>query len=65
MAPKRSRMIRAQIRRSARNFAISSKKSIPHEEKNDARGANWSTLSPRSHSSSKMLIAWLSANAAS
>ena len=39
-APNRSRSSRAQIRRAARNFAISSKKSLCALKKNDSRGAN-------------------------
>ena len=45
---KRSRMMRAQMRRAARNFAISSKKSLCTSKKNDSRGANASTSSPAS-----------------
>ena len=47
-APKRSRMIDAQMRRAARNFAISSKKCMWHAKKNDRRGATSSTCRPAS-----------------
>ena len=40
VAPKRSRMILAHIRRAARNFAISSKKSLCALKKKDSRGPN-------------------------
>jgi hypothetical protein len=43
-----SRISRAQMRRAARSFAISSKKSIWALKKNDRRGANASTSRPRS-----------------
>jgi hypothetical protein len=46
-APKRSRMWRAQMRRAARSFAISSKKSLWMSKKNESRGAKSSTSSPR------------------
>ena len=38
VAPKRSRMMRAHSRRAARNFAISSRKSLCALKKNDSRG---------------------------
>ena len=47
-APKRSFMMRAQMRRAARNFAISSKKSECELKKNEIRGANSSTSRPAS-----------------
>ncbi len=47
-APKRSRMVFAQTRRAARNFAISSKKSLCELKKKERRGANSSTGSPAS-----------------
>ena len=47
-APNRSRISRAQIRRAARYFAISSKKSRCALKKNESRGAKSSTSSPRS-----------------
>src|SRR5437660_8180343 len=39
---------RAQIRRAARNFATSSKKSIPQLKKKERRGAKSSTFNPAS-----------------
>ena len=47
-APNRSRMIRAHMRRAARNFATSSKKFMWQAKKNESRGANSSTASPAS-----------------
>ncbi len=47
-APYTSRMCRAQMRRPARNFAISSKKSLCTSQKKESRGAKLSTSSPRS-----------------
>lgn len=47
-APKTSRIWRAQIRRAARNFAISSKKSLCTLKKKEMRGANSSMSRPRS-----------------
>ena len=47
-APNRSRRSFAHIRRPARNFAISSKKSLWTSQKYDSRGANSSTSSPPS-----------------
>ena len=47
-APKRSFMMRAHMRRAARNLAISSKKSLCTSKKNESRGAKASTSSPRS-----------------
>ncbi len=47
-APKRSRMVFDQMRRAARNLAISSKKSLCELKKKDSRGANSSTGSPAS-----------------
>jgi hypothetical protein len=44
----RSRSSRAQMRRAARYFAISSKKSRWALKKNDSRGAKSSTWRPRS-----------------
>src|SRR3989442_4236 len=43
---KRSRIMRAQRRRAARNFAISSSKSLCELKKNESWGANSSTASP-------------------
>jgi hypothetical protein len=47
LAPKRSFMIRAHIRRAARNFATSSNSSDQAAKKNESRGAKSSTASPR------------------
>ena len=47
-APYLSRICVAQIRRAARYFAISSKKSRCALKKNDSRGAKSSTSRPRS-----------------
>ena len=52
VAPYTSRSQRAQIRRAARNFAISSKKSTCASKKNDSPGANFSTSNPRDSPSS-------------
>ena len=52
VAPYRSRSHRAQIRRAARNLAISSKKSTWESKKNDRPGANVLTSSPRDRPSS-------------
>ena len=46
VAPKRSRMIRAQRRRAALNLAISSRKSLWAAKKNDSRRPNVSTSRP-------------------
>lgn len=51
-APNRSRIQRAQIRRAARNLAISSKKSRWASKKNDRPGAKTSTSRPRERPSS-------------
>ena len=48
LAPNRSRITRAQMRRAARNLAISSKKSLCALKKNEIRGANASTSRPAS-----------------
>ena len=47
-ALKRSRIVFDQMRRAARNLAISSKKSLCELKKKDRRGANLSTGSPAS-----------------
>jgi hypothetical protein len=52
VAPYRSRSHRAQIRRAARNLAISSKKSMCASKKKDRPGANVSMSSPRDSPSS-------------
>ena len=46
LAPKSSRISRAQIRRAARNFATSSSRVVRATKKNDSRGAKSSTASP-------------------
>ncbi len=46
LAPKSSRMMRAQIRRAARNLATSSSSVVRATKKNDSRGAKSSTASP-------------------
>src|SRR5207237_965798 len=46
LALKCSRMMRAHIRRAARNFATSSRKLLCALKKNESRGANLSTSSP-------------------
>ena len=51
-APYASRSQRAQIRRAARNLAISSKKSEWLLKKNDSRGAKSSMRNPRSRAAS-------------
>ena len=48
VAPKRSRMIFAHIRRAARNFATSSRKLLWQAKKNESRGAKSFTSSPAS-----------------
>jgi hypothetical protein len=45
-APNSSRMIRAHIRRAARNLAISSSSVVRATKKNDSRGAKSSTARP-------------------
>ena len=52
VAPKRSFMIRAHRRRSARYFAISSKKLMCVLKIHDRRGAKSSTATPRSTTAS-------------
>ena len=47
-APNRSRITRAQIRRAARYFATSSKKSLCALKKKERRGTNSSTARPAS-----------------
>ena len=64
-APKRSRMIRAHIRRAARNLATSSKKSMWQAKKNDSRGANWSTGRPAAIAASAYAIPSARVNATS
>ena len=52
VAPKRSRMIVAHIRRATRNLATSSNSSLQAAKKNDRRPAKASTSSPRSTAAS-------------
>ena len=47
-APNRSRMMRAHMRRAARNFATSSSRVVRETKKNASRGANSSTSCPDS-----------------
>ena len=53
VAPNRSRMIRAHIRRAARNFATSWKKSLCALKKNDSRAPNSSGDSPAATAASQ------------
>ena len=62
-APYRSFIQRAQMRRAARYFAISSKKSMWALKKNDSRGANASTGSPACNASSTYANPLASVNA--
>ena len=64
-APYFSRICVAQIRRAARYFAISSKKSRCALKKNESRGANASTSSPRSRHASTYAKPSASVNASS
>ncbi len=64
-APYSSRIQRAQMRRAARNLAISSKKSMCASKKNDSPGANASTSSPRESPSSTYPKPSASVNASS
>ena len=64
-ALKRSRMMRAQSRRAARNFATSSKRSLCAARKNERRGANSSTARPRARAASTYAMAFESVNATS
>ena len=45
-------MMRAHIRRAARNLATSSNSSLQDAKKNDSRPAKWSTSSPRARAAS-------------
>src|SRR5207245_4700544 len=56
---------RAQIRRAARNFATSSKKSIPQLKKKERRGAKSSTFKPASSPRSTYANPSASVNASS
>ena len=64
-APNRSVMIRAHIRRAARNFATSSKRLLCALKKNDSRGANSSTSSPAAIAASTYAMPSASVNATS
>ena len=64
-APNSSRITRSQTRRAARNFAISSKKSLWELKKNESRGANSSTSSPRAVASATYVRPSASVNASS
>ena len=64
-APYLSRITVAQIRRAARYFAISSKKSRCALKKNDNRGAKSSTASPRSNAHSTYVNPSANVNASS
>ena len=64
-APKRSRSSRAQMRRAARYFATSSKKSIWALKKKLRRGAKSSTFRPRATASSTYVRPSLIVNASS
>ena len=60
-----SRTIRAHIRRAARNFATSSKKSMWQAKKNETRGAKSSIARPAASAASTYATAWLSVKAIS
>ncbi len=65
VAPYTSRIQRAQIRRAARNLAISSKKSTCASKKNDSPGAKVFTSRPRDRPSSTYPNPSASVNASS
>jgi hypothetical protein len=65
VASKRSRMIFAHIRRTARNFATSWKTLLWQLKKNASRGPNSSTFSPAASAASTYAIALDSVNATS
>src|ERR1051326_6586088 len=65
LAPYRSFIIRAQIRRAARSLHTSSKNSLCELKKKDSRGANVSTGIPRSRHASTYSIPSRSVNASS
>ena len=58
-------MIRAHMRRAARNFATSSKKFMWQAKKNDRRGAKSSTASPASSAACTYAMPSASVNAIS
>jgi hypothetical protein len=64
-APKRSFMIRAHMRRAARNLATSSNSSDQAAKKKDRRGANSSTSRPRARAASTYAIPSARVNASS
>ena len=64
-APKRSRMIRAHMRRAARNFATSSKKLLWALKKNESWAPNRSTSSPAATAASTYATALARVNASS
>ena len=64
-APKRSRMIRAQSRRAARNFATSWKKSLCALKKKDRRSPKSSADSPAATAASQYAMPFASVNASS
>ena len=65
VAPNRSRMIRAQSRRAARNFATSWKKSLCALKKNESRAPNSSGDSPASTAAAQYAMPFASVNASS
>ena len=65
VAPKRSFMIRAQIRRAARNFATSWKKSLCALKKKESRSPNSSGDKPASTAARQYAIPFASVNASS
>ena len=65
VAPKRSRIVSAQIRRAARNLATSWKTLLWPLKKNASRGANASTSSPASIAACTYAIPLASVNATS
>jgi hypothetical protein len=65
VAPKRSRMMRSQIRRAARNFATSSMSVEFAAKKNESCPANRSTTSPADSAASTYAIAFAKVNASS
>ena len=65
VAPNRSRMTRAHIRRAARNFATSWKKSLCALKKNESRAPNSSGESPAATAASQYAMPFASVNASS
>ena len=64
-APNSSRMMRAQIRRAARNFATSSSSVVRATKKNDSRGAKSSTSRPAARAARTYSLALARVNAIS